>query len=84
MLGSDVGFSIPDSFIVGCNLDYNNYFRDLQVSMRTPFALLNHSDNQLIDPTISVFAPKILQHVCVISNEGKQRYKAVNDRNGSV
>lgn len=29
---TDVGFSIPDSFIVGCNLDYNNYFRDLQVS----------------------------------------------------
>uniref|UniRef100_A0A6G1SAX9 Hypoxanthine phosphoribosyltransferase n=1 Tax=Aceria tosichella TaxID=561515 RepID=A0A6G1SAX9_9ACAR len=48
-----VGFSIPDSFIVGCNLDYNNYFRDLQ-------------------------------HVCVISNEGKQRYKASNeDSNGS-
>lgn len=38
------GFSIPDSFIVGCNLDYNNYFRDLQ-------------------------------HVCVISNHGKQRYR---------
>lgn len=39
-----VGFSIPDLFIVGCNLDYNNYFRDLQ-------------------------------HVCVISNEGKHRYR---------
>lgn len=39
-----VGFSIPDSFIVGCNLDYNNYFRDLQ-------------------------------HVCVISNQAKQRYR---------
>lgn len=46
-----VGFSIPDSFIVGCNLDYNNYFRDLQ-------------------------------HVCVISNEGKRRYReSVADEN---
>lgn len=46
-----VGFSIPDSFIVGCNLDYNNYFRDLQ-------------------------------HVCVISNHGKERYRKANEENG--
>ena len=27
-----VGFNIPNKFIVGCNMDYNEYFRDLNVS----------------------------------------------------
>ena len=26
------GFIIPNKFIVGCNMDYNEYFRDLNVS----------------------------------------------------
>lgn len=56
---ADVGFSIPDSFIVGYNLDYNNYFRDLQVSdsyrttrstgvancILTPFCPLTHNNH---------------------------------------
>lgn len=25
-----IGIELPDLFIVGCNLDYNNYFRDIQ------------------------------------------------------
>lgn len=30
---SDTGFEIPDIFIVGYALDYNEYFRDLNVSL---------------------------------------------------
>jgi hypoxanthine phosphoribosyltransferase len=40
-----VGFEIPDKFVVGYALDYNEYFRDLN-------------------------------HVCVISETGKAKYKA--------
>ncbi|KAB0386621.1 hypothetical protein FD755_001577 [Muntiacus reevesi] len=40
-----VGFEIPDKFVVGYALDYNEHFRDLN-------------------------------HVCVISNTGKAKYKA--------
>lgn len=29
---SDVGFEIPNRFVVGYALDYNEYFRDLNVS----------------------------------------------------
>lgn len=32
LLISDVGFEIPDRFVVGYALDYNEYFRDLDVS----------------------------------------------------
>lgn len=31
-LYSDVGFEIPNLFVVGYALDYNEYFRDLNVS----------------------------------------------------
>lgn len=30
---SDIGFEVPDSFLVGYALDYNEYFRDLSVSL---------------------------------------------------
>jgi len=40
-----VGFAIPDAFVVGYALDYNEYFRDLD-------------------------------HICVISEHGKERYAA--------
>lgn len=36
---TDVGFNIPNKFIVGCNMDYNEYFRDLNVSY---FGYLRH------------------------------------------
>ncbi|TPP39703.1 Hypoxanthine-guanine phosphoribosyltransferase [Fasciola gigantica] len=39
-----VGFEIPDEFVVGYALDFNEHFRDLQ-------------------------------HICVISKEGYERYK---------
>uniref|UniRef100_UPI00358E05EE hypoxanthine-guanine phosphoribosyltransferase isoform X2 n=1 Tax=Myxine glutinosa TaxID=7769 RepID=UPI00358E05EE len=39
-----VGFEIPDKFVVGYALDYNEYFRDLN-------------------------------HICVISENGKEKYK---------
>lgn len=29
---SDTGFEVPDAFLVGYALDYNEYFRDLSVS----------------------------------------------------
>lgn len=29
---TDVGFEIPNHFVVGYALDYNEYFRDLNVS----------------------------------------------------
>lgn len=29
----DVGFEVPDKFVVGYALDYNEYFRDLNVSI---------------------------------------------------
>uniref|UniRef100_A0A8C2ZKU3 Phosphoribosyl transferase domain containing 1b n=1 Tax=Cyclopterus lumpus TaxID=8103 RepID=A0A8C2ZKU3_CYCLU len=44
LLISDVGFEIPDRFVVGYALDYNEYFRDLD-------------------------------HICVISENGKMKYK---------
>jgi len=28
---ADVGFSVPNHFVVGYSLDYNEYFRDLNV-----------------------------------------------------
>jgi len=31
----DVGFEVPDVFVVGYALDYNEYFRDLNVSIET-------------------------------------------------
>ncbi|CAI9549403.1 unnamed protein product [Staurois parvus] len=40
-----VGFEVPDKFVVGYALDYNEYFRDLN-------------------------------HICVISEDGKEKYKA--------
>ncbi|XP_012823623.2 hypoxanthine-guanine phosphoribosyltransferase isoform X1 [Xenopus tropicalis] len=39
-----VGFEVPDKFVVGYALDYNEYFRDLN-------------------------------HICVISEDGKEKYK---------
>lgn len=35
---SDIGFEVPDAFLVGYALDYNEYFRDLSVSL-TPSAV---------------------------------------------
>lgn len=32
-LFSDIGFEVPDAFLVGYALDYNEYFRDLSVSL---------------------------------------------------
>lgn len=29
---SDCGFEVPDKFVVGYAIDYNEYFRDLDVS----------------------------------------------------
>ena len=39
----DAGFEIPDLFVVGYALDYNEYFRDLNVSMLELNILINVS-----------------------------------------
>lgn len=46
-----VGFEIPNRFVVGYALDYNEYFRDLN-------------------------------HICVISESGKSKYKIENEGSG--
>ena len=33
----DIGFEVPDIFVVGYALDYNEYFRDLNVSRSASF-----------------------------------------------
>ena len=33
---SDIGFEVPDHFVVGYALDYNEHFRDLAVSLLAP------------------------------------------------
>lgn len=42
-LFSDIGFEVPDAFLVGYALDYNEYFRDLSVSLtgRTCFTTIS-------------------------------------------
>lgn len=40
MLIADIGFDIPNKFVVGYALDYNEYFRDLNVSF-TLFLVLH-------------------------------------------
>lgn len=37
LLPADVGFEIPNRFVVGYALDYNEYFRDLNVSTDATF-----------------------------------------------
>lgn len=43
----DIGFEVPDVFVVGYALDYNEYFRDLNVShsanINYRFIMLFHS-----------------------------------------
>lgn len=40
---SDVGFEIPNRFVVGYALDYNEYFRDLNVSLNVSLLTLQQS-----------------------------------------
>lgn len=52
-LCSDAGFEIPNLFVVGYALDYNEYFRDLNVSLAckslTPFSQEHCNDTNLTD-----------------------------------
>lgn len=63
---ADVGFEIPDEFVVGYALDYNEYFRDLNVSgvVVVPMIAFRHV-------TLLSFSH---QHICCISEEGKKKY----------
>lgn len=46
---TDTGFEIPDIFIVGYALDYNEYFRDLNVSI-----YISVPDKTLLDSVFKV------------------------------
>ena len=53
----DMGFEIPDKFVVGYALDYNEYFRDLAVSKNELHTFIT---------SLSVNQLTILCHVCVV------------------
>lgn len=80
---SDVGFEVPDKFVVGYALDYNEYFRDLNVSIKNVYIMTKDVVCQKV--TVNHYYPEILmklcffflfQHICVISETGKEKYKA--------
>lgn len=62
---ADIGFEIPDEFVVGYALDYNEFFRDLNVS---PYLVPPYHDHTHI----------YVQHICVINDEGKVKYAEQN------
>lgn len=45
---TDVGFVIPNRFVVGYALDYNEYFRDLNVSLPTLFSAERSRKRQIL------------------------------------
>lgn len=45
---SDIGFEVPDAFLVGYALDYNEYFRDLSVSLLQLIAPDKNADKYLM------------------------------------
>lgn len=67
----DVGFEIPNRFVVGYALDYNEYFRDLNVSLLTPLHRAHKREGDERDaekmPQITAqllsLKPKLTQHV---------------------
>jgi len=50
---ADVGFVIPNLFVVGYALDYNEYFRDLNVRLR-PFLLNSMTFWRWIELTLTL------------------------------
>lgn len=66
-LFSVVGFEVPDKFVVGYALDYNEYFRDLNVS-------IPHVN--VLNMVSALMSHVVFQHICVISETGKEKYKA--------
>ncbi|KAL4648279.1 hypoxanthine-guanine phosphoribosyltransferase-like [Arapaima gigas] len=71
-----VGFEVPDKFVVGYALDYNEYFRDLNVSCEIIMGLFLAFEGQC-GPTWHFCNDhlSVLQHICVISETGKEKYK---------
>lgn len=68
---ADVGFEVPDKFVVGYALDYNEYFRDLNVSIIISWCckIKKHS------------LYNVITHVLILSttlktNNGNQPYAA--------
>lgn len=58
---------MPDKFVVGYALDYNEYFRDLNVSI--PHV-------KVLNMVSALISHVVFQHICVISETGKEKYKA--------
>lgn len=61
---------MPDKFVVGYALDYNEYFRDLNVSISYALIVL------IIKIFLVLTCLILFQHICVISDTGKEKYKA--------
>jgi hypoxanthine phosphoribosyltransferase len=70
-----VGFSVPDAFVVGYNLDYNEAFREMPRAYES--AQPRPHLHTLISPNISqqhtAFDPS---DICVISSEGIEHFKS--------
>lgn len=76
---SVVGFEVPDKFVVGYALDYNEYFRDLNVSISCRWRKWG-GNGPVLSETVEKIEPSrivlLFQHICVISETGKEKYKA--------
>uniref|UniRef100_A0A671X354 Hypoxanthine phosphoribosyltransferase n=1 Tax=Sparus aurata TaxID=8175 RepID=A0A671X354_SPAAU len=60
-----VGFEVPDKFVVGYALDYNEYFRDLNVTYLRHYST---SEQFLMNGSFSGSFYIVLLHICVIKN----------------
>jgi hypothetical protein len=57
-----LGFSVPDDFIIGYAIDYNDQFRDLEVRI---YELIKDNSKKSI----------LLKHICAISDSAIEKYK---------
>lgn len=65
LLCADCGFEIPDKFVVGYALDFNERFRDLHVRLDLAHPLLY----------LSLMFIYPLKHICVVNSTGINKYK---------
>lgn len=67
---SDIGFEVPDAFLVGYALDYNEYFRDLSVSLQT---VISPDENLAFYETIAMTqfhtTTNCIEHVYIDSHD---------------
>ena len=65
----DCGFEIPDKFVVGYALDFNEIFRDLHVILFLTVIIF------LLMCNISSDFFFLFQHICVVNDNGINKYK---------